>query len=196
VPTTQPKNFHSKKEGTITHEKPLNNPKTIHQGIFMPLLTPSQYSTSTGYNVTIATYGKRSVEELEQSLAEVSNSLSASGSSIHHASRALAQELAPVLKEALRHEKAARSSIEKVLDVFYKKLPKLTQIDSQLNEGRMYREGFQEGKSLAKKAKKLYKEMFAASDTLLGNPVIGNKNAEEALEHAKSLAQELENRLG
>lgn len=161
----------------------------------MPLRSPSDYSTSASYDLTIAELGKSSVDELEQRLANVSNSLSGSNSAINNASRTVSAQLAPTLREALQHEHAARVPIENVLDVFHTNLPKLRYIVGQLNAPRAQRNGFKDGKTLYAEGKELHRSMFAASDSLIINKVIGNKTAEEALAHAETLAQQLENDL-
>ena len=161
----------------------------------MPLTSASNYSGDGTRDLVLAEYGKKSVEDLEQRLTVVSNSLSGSYSAINNASHALAAELSPVLREAFEHEKAARGQIEEVLDVFTTKFPKLEELVGQLNQGRVHREGFKDGKTLSKEAKKLYDDVFKASDTLIINHVIGNKTAEAALEHAEQLAGKLEKKL-
>lgn len=162
----------------------------------MPIGSPSDYSTSASYDLTIAQIGKGPVDALEQRLAEVNNSLSGSHSAIQNASRTVSAQLAPTLREAFKHEEAARVSIERVLDVFNTNLPKLRYIVGQLNAPRAQRDGFKDGKTLYAEGKELHRSMFAASDSLIINKVISNKHAEEALAHAERLAQELENRLG
>lgn len=161
----------------------------------MPLLSSSDYTLSSRYDLLVVEQGKDSVNELEQRLANVRNSLSGSTIALNNASRAVSAALAPTLREALQHEQAAKVPIENVLEVFNTNIPKLRHIVAQLNAPRAQRNRFRDGKSLNTEGKTLFRSMFDASDSLIINRVIGNKTAEAALAHAEELAQHLENNL-
>lgn len=161
----------------------------------MPLTSASRHVFFVSHDVVRANRARSAIEELDDQISTVSNSLSASKSVIDSASSHLARELAPVLLKAMQHVEAAQPRIESAKECCRKNIPQLEHILRELNKGRLYRNAFRGGNSLKEKEQRLYNEIFDVWEKVDFGEVIQNKTAEQALQHATQLAEQLESSL-
>lgn len=158
----------------------------------MPLTSPSRHVLSVSHDVRRAENAWGSIQDLDNKLAEVSNSLYASRSAICEVSIDLARALTPMLCDAMEHEQAARPKIEEVFQYAKDNLPHLRFILHELRKGRMYRRDFKGGDELRQEARMLYKKLFTMWEAVGCSKLIADKSAETALEYAKQLADQLD----